>query len=458
MKNLTKYILSSMLVAASLPLTTACSDDEATDPYDINYVYIYSPTTTDNTLEYKGNGTFVTSIAEQAIINPVRCTKPAPQDITVNFTIDASLIESYNQENGTDYTLLQNVQLENSTLTIRKGEYISADSLKVKYTDMSEFQNGVEKYIVPISMTTASGGVMSQQSKVFLTFTSTYKPNFIHYNADTEEVLSYLKGEFTQLKDRLVLNGVMQTSWPADENIKVTFKINNALVQAYNNANSTFYVAFPNVKIETPVVNIKKGSSFPEEVIALVWTDGMAAAEPGKQYLIPLEVEKVEGIGAEIGDKSVSYIIFRTEEILDASITEEPVGTQIMDVSGINITQNGSESTQYGKWNDLLNSTNNYLFINSTTKSNKLDIDLGQPRKISTLAYQCFPGYYGKRLFIAISEDGQNYTSIDLTVDKLSGKINCTLGEPKEVRYMKVSNYEGANGVFMSGIYLYEVE
>ena len=40
MKALFKYILYSTFFAMSLPLVTACDDDEATDPYDINYVYI----------------------------------------------------------------------------------------------------------------------------------------------------------------------------------------------------------------------------------------------------------------------------------------------------------------------------------------------------------------------------------------------------------------------------------
>ncbi|UVV60940.1 DUF4999 domain-containing protein [Bacteroides thetaiotaomicron] len=42
----------------SLPLVTACDDDEATDPYDINYVYIYKPSETNATLEYKGRRNF----------------------------------------------------------------------------------------------------------------------------------------------------------------------------------------------------------------------------------------------------------------------------------------------------------------------------------------------------------------------------------------------------------------
>ena len=36
MKALFKYILYSTFFAMSLPLVTACDDDEATDPYDMS--------------------------------------------------------------------------------------------------------------------------------------------------------------------------------------------------------------------------------------------------------------------------------------------------------------------------------------------------------------------------------------------------------------------------------------
>lgn len=39
MKKLYKYLFMVVLAVALLPLMTACSDDESTDPYDVNYVY-----------------------------------------------------------------------------------------------------------------------------------------------------------------------------------------------------------------------------------------------------------------------------------------------------------------------------------------------------------------------------------------------------------------------------------
>ena len=103
MKALFKYILYSTFFAMSLPLVTACDDDEATDPYDINYVYIYKPSETNATLEYKGDGTFLKEIATEHILSPVRCTKPAPQDLTIQLAIDRSLVDAYNSEYGTSY-------------------------------------------------------------------------------------------------------------------------------------------------------------------------------------------------------------------------------------------------------------------------------------------------------------------------------------------------------------------
>lgn len=65
MKKLYKYLFMVVSAVALLPLMTACSDDESTDPYDVNYVYIYSPTEINGEMVYKGNGTFLTQIASE---------------------------------------------------------------------------------------------------------------------------------------------------------------------------------------------------------------------------------------------------------------------------------------------------------------------------------------------------------------------------------------------------------
>lgn len=220
MKALFKYILYSTFFAMSLPLVTACDDDEATDPYDINYVYIYKPSETNATLEYKGDGTFLKEIATEHILSPVRCTKPAPQDLTIQLAIDRSLVDAYNSEYGTSYVALQNAELENATLYIKQGEYISVDTLKVHYTNMEEFKNGSENYILPIAITSINGtGVSASESnsKIFLTFESTYKPNHVTLTSSKEYLLEYQYSQgFTNLSSEWKLDGILKSAWAAD--------------------------------------------------------------------------------------------------------------------------------------------------------------------------------------------------------------------------------------------------
>ena len=258
----------SMPLAVSLLLMTACNDDESVDPYDINYVYIYSPVSTENTLEYKGNGTFLVDIAPECIVNPVRCTKPAPTDLTIHINVDPSLVDSYNQANGTNYTLLKSVQLENATLHIKKGEYISADSLKVHYTDMTEFQSGAENYLLPIAITSIEGlgASISENSKIYLTFSSIYKVNTVTMGASKSMNLEYENGGFTNLTERLELENMLTADWAADDDINISLEMDPSLIGAYNAVNGTNYVLMPNTAFEHSTVTIKKGARTPQEL------------------------------------------------------------------------------------------------------------------------------------------------------------------------------------------------
>lgn len=172
LKNIIYYtlIMAAMLVAAS------CGEDDMTDPYDTNYVFLYSPPSVAHNLVYRGDGVFTQEIKEQEMLVPVRCTRPAPADITVTVSLDKSLVDAYNAQQGTNYVFLENARLEKSTFIIKKGEYMSPDSLRVTYTDKSEFQNGSMNYILPVAVSAVEGKgvVLSKENHVFyLTYEST---------------------------------------------------------------------------------------------------------------------------------------------------------------------------------------------------------------------------------------------------------------------------------------------
>lgn len=175
MKAIFRKLFFGALIASAGIVIISCNDDDAVDPYDINYTYIYAPGYADHAISYLEDGTFVKAINEEEKIVPVRCTRPAPSDLEITFTIDESLVDDYNKEHETNYVFLKNAQLVNPTLFIKKGEFISADTLKIRYTDMSEFRDGTANYILPVTINEVKGGGVSvSESRVFyLTYKST---------------------------------------------------------------------------------------------------------------------------------------------------------------------------------------------------------------------------------------------------------------------------------------------
>ena len=443
MKTLFKYLLMCVPVAASLPLMTACSDDESTDPYDINYVYIYSPLETDNSLEYKGNGTFLTQIAPECDLNPVRCTKPAPERLVAHFAIDGSLVDDYNKKHGTGYTFLKSAELENASLVIEQGKYISADSLKVKFTDMTEFQSGAEKYILPIALTSVDGsGIsISQNSKIFLTFTSTYKVNHVTIASGATTNVYYSEGKVVDPVDpsRLSWNGMFSTDWVADDDITLSLEINNNLIGSYNALHGTNCEPMPNVSLEHAVMHIRKGDLGPEETLALLSSDKMASLELDKDYLVPVCVTEVSGVGAgKNEDKSVCYLVFKARKLPNFYVGEEPVGTLLAVDDNWKVTVSGNET--YGgrtSWTNLVTKPGKY--IGYVKAEEPILLDMGEEKSVSSILVTFYYSYrcYGMTK-IETSLDGVTYVEEECSLPDASMHVVLTR-KLVQARYIRIT-------------------
>lgn len=459
MKTLFKYLLICMPLIVLLLFITACSDDELVDPYDINYVYIYSPVSTDNTLEYKGNGTFLVDIAPECVVNPVRCTKPAPTDLAIHLEVEPSLVDSYNQVNGTNYILLKSIQLENSVLHIKKGEYISADSLKVHYTDMTEFQSGAENYLLPITVTSieGSGVSISENSKIYLTFSSIYKANSVTIGSSRSINLEYENGGFINLLERMELENMLISDWVADENINVSLKVDPSLINAYNAVNGTDYVLMPNATFEHSTITIKKNAQTPEENVVLTFSDAMASVRMGENYILPIVISEVNGVGAGIGETAAAYIIFQTVEKLSLSVKDVPIGTVISDFSGWNVTFDGSATNSTGRksWINLV--TNPGSSVDYFVASKPLVIDMNRLETVSAVQIKYFSSRYspGSTVVVETSMDGIDYKigQCELTA---SLAHNFVFQYPAEIRYIRITySSKGRYGTLPVGIYVY---
>lgn len=447
-------------VAVSLPLFTACDDDEATDPYDLNYVYIYSPAEADNNLEYKGNGTFITSIDEECVINPVRCTKPAPDDITVNLEIAPSLVESYNQEHGTSYTLLKGAKLENSSLTIKKGEYMSEQSLRVVYTDMSEFQNGTEKYILPIAISSIQGGnglISENTSKVFLTFTSEYKANQVYFSGTSStNNVKISDGEFLNAPDELSLGYIMVPSWAADDEIQVKVKIDNSRIDTYNALNSANAVAMPGVTLKSETLTIPAGEMGPSEYITLNLAEAFASLpKEANSYVIPVIIESVSGVGAEVGEKNVYYVLIKTTEVITILPADEPTGTVLTNVESWTVTVNGSSTSGGYEWKDL------FLYPGDTSvsywyKNRVMEIIMDTPATISSIAMYFYGASYSiNDVRVEVSADGSVFKAGECTLTS-NGEQYIQFSTPQNCKVIRITPLTVPYYPYPTGVEIYE--
>lgn len=160
-----------MIAFAAVALLAGCAQkEEATvDPYATNFVYLKAPLSSTYRATFSTGGTWKTKPDSVMNFMQARCTKPAPQDIKVTVEIDESMVETYNAANGTDYKFLTDIELVSEQLLIKKGEYVSVDTLKTRLTNYDGFlEAGTQKYIVPVRMTGASAGTLSESNSFYI--------------------------------------------------------------------------------------------------------------------------------------------------------------------------------------------------------------------------------------------------------------------------------------------------
>jgi hypothetical protein len=153
----TGLLSCSLLLAASL--FVACSDDEKYDVVGNPDNLVYFKANAENTI----TGTIVhTPVGHFGAVDakfPVRILRPATQETRVTVTIDNSLINAYNEANGTNYVAMPESAIDASrlTVTIPKDSIAARDTIVVKVLE-SAFPNLNEKaYLLPIRISQVQG-------------------------------------------------------------------------------------------------------------------------------------------------------------------------------------------------------------------------------------------------------------------------------------------------------------
>lgn len=154
-----KYFLLPVLVLAAVSVT-ACSDDEEYDFPGDPRTLVYA---TDFSGSYKVVQTPAGAMGAMSVPVTAKTNGRSTGDIKVTVAVDNSLIDAYNEENGTSYLPVpaEALVLDKTELTIPAGEMMSADTATVSLTDNQDILktlNDDNGYIIPVRLVSVSGG------------------------------------------------------------------------------------------------------------------------------------------------------------------------------------------------------------------------------------------------------------------------------------------------------------
>lgn len=234
MKNIIKFLLISFAFTALY----ACEEKEelTPDPYTVNWVYVKPPVNNATSFTFSETGYWKIPLPELQIVAPIRCTKPAKQDISVSVKIDESLVEKYNTENQTEYLFFPGAKLQKADFVIKAGEYLSADTIKVVYPNPDLIvEGGTADYVLPITIESVSGPAQESEKGTF----------YLVYNAEVKfaEVVTGYTGTIVEDRsgwtvthnDRDVTSRVCDGSTWTDITVSVNDIVKIDLGKEYNN-------------------------------------------------------------------------------------------------------------------------------------------------------------------------------------------------------------------------------
>lgn len=398
MKKFWKYIAACAVVASMMPLT-ACDDDDTVDPYDINYVYLYQPNSTFANVEYKANGDFMSGLTDPLKTVPVRLTKPAPSNLQIEVAIDPTLVDEYNEANGTEYKFLEGARIDNPVMTIAAGEYITPDSITISFGDHSGFMTEESNLILPVVIRSGSGLTISKSSRIFLTFNSTYRPNIVSLTT-TEKVFraAHTADNWQDNIKKLTLTDLFRLSYKPYEEVTLNLAIDQSKVAEYNTANGTNYEFKSDATLESNAVTIATDAS---DAGISINTGDLTGIAQEKEYLIPVTLTSATGASVEYDEGMTVYVIVRgiarelnvSEAFYNGSQIDYPV----------TCTVNGSD------WSDVINMDKyDYEEIDTGTP---IEMDFGKVVNLSSIFIYHYIWYYSATSAkLETSVDGTNWT------------------------------------------------
>ena len=290
------YIYLCFVLVIALFNVSCDSDDEIiseskayvnTEIYPVNQVkidLIHTPTS-------------VIAQSETNVKFPIKLTMASTSQVRVKVSVDNSLVETYNEENGTEYNEIpaEGYKLNKEEVTISEGQMLSTDSISFDLNDFASLKdkNG---YMIPlkiVELTTNDKGVeiSSNLSVVYITINNSF--------INIDPTATTIEGE-----------PLVKTNWTAVAN--TTYTPSYSASNTIDNNNSTVW--FASTWGSVPALTVNMGSE--QELKGFRITPNYTAF--GKGYAI----KKIEVFFSDDGEKWTSQGVSPVFEVPSGSVNE----------------------------------------------------------------------------------------------------------------------------------------
>ena len=439
---------------------TACDDDSELGPkdkanYEANFAYCLESDNNYPTLSYRYSGKIVETEEEVLQLTPVRLTKPASANVTIEVSIDPTLVDEYNAKNGTNYEALTDVTVVNPVMTVAQGQFISADTIKIDLNDNRGFIENGKDLLLPVVIESASNDVTtSKTSRVFVAFN--YSANVVGiegdlYEAGIDESLWADKMENLEFE-------AISSIFTADANTTVKFEIDNSLIEAYNKENGTEYLAWDGLSIEEAVI-------VPGENSAKIRFNVSDYSQLETGYVVPVRIASVEGDGAIVDEESelAYFVICSVAPTISGGNVQ---GTEFTDKANWDLKVNGSsfledDGDQYF-WSKYLFDGGTYTYLDYWDTNDVIEINVGEVKTLTCVAVQYYAWYYGVHEYYSIrtSEDGIKWTNWKNAPSYYGyGTTNINFSYPVKAQYIELTigrpGYSSSYGTMATEIRVY---
>lgn len=401
-----------ILIVTSLLLLTSCFKDERN-----NYMV-------PDTLGFTARGDVIeasvhTGAYTLGIAKSGKGQSAAQMHVVQDSETCQSLLDAFNQENGTEYKAVLGSLVTMSDVQFSFSEKDVVKQLTVNWDPslVASFIMDDTRYVIPVLVTSDTPEVKMNEDRSFC---------LIHLNrsevsvtqTDVERILDAkdFDAEQPELEEDLILDVNLK---PAIKNLGIRFPvcIDNSLIESYNQAHQTAYMAAPEGLVtlldqEAVIAEGLMGGNFCVKLDkSVLLKDGKL--EPFPDYLIPVRLQK-ENLSATLNGEEfqlqglsygnmVTYISF--------TYYAPPAGLSVMRMWGKYSTGLASWNAYFGgkentDRNFAMDDTYIYVPETSTTDATIWRIEIKHPENVSKAAAPANPTGYFKQTAVRVMDPG----------------------------------------------------